>query len=332
MSKDPQCRKFQLTINNPIEKGATHESIKNALQKLKSIVYYCLADEVGENNTPHTHIYFCCSSPVRFTTVKNLFDTAHIEAARGYSLDNRDYVSKEGKWADDIKHGTKVEGTFEEWGEMPAERQSGFSTYSELLERIKDGATNMELLEEFPQQFRAIRDIDYIRQTIKADEHRNKWRELAVTYIWGPTGFGKTRSIMEIYGYSNVYRVTDYKHPFDGYSGQETLILDEFDSQIKITDLNNYLDGYPLSLPCRYTNKQACFTNIYIISNIDITHQYKDIQHNAPKQYAALIRRIHKVIEYTGIGEFKSYDTIEYFHDSLDFSDCDGVPEPKNDK
>lgn len=56
---------------------------------------------------------------MRFSTVKNLFDTAHIEAAHGSSQENRNYVSKEGKWANDIKHGTKIDGTFEEFGEIP---------------------------------------------------------------------------------------------------------------------------------------------------------------------------------------------------------------------
>lgn len=38
-----------------------------------------------------------------------------------------------------------------------------------------------------------------------------------VTYISGPTGVGKTRSVREGCGYANCYSVSDYKHPFDGY-------------------------------------------------------------------------------------------------------------------
>ena len=54
---------------------------------------------------------------------------------------------------------------------------------------------------------------------------------------------------MEQYSYSGVYRVTDYAHPFDSYQGEDVLLLDEYNSNFKIRDLLNYLDGYPLTLP-----------------------------------------------------------------------------------
>lgn len=42
-----------------------------------------------------------------------------------------------------------------------------------------------------------------------------QWQTLQVTYIFGDSGVGKTRSVMEAYGYDQVYWITDYKHPFD---------------------------------------------------------------------------------------------------------------------
>lgn len=32
----------------------------------------------------------------------------------------------------------------------------------------------------------------------------------------------------------------------------------------------NILDGYPLELPCRYANKQACYTEVYLVSNLPL--------------------------------------------------------------
>lgn len=142
--------------------------------------------------------------------------------------------------------------------------------------------------------------------------YRNTFRKLKTTYIWGPTGVGKTRSVMEQYSYSGVYRVTDYIHPFDSYAGEEVLLLDEYGSNFKIRDLLNYLDGYPLNLPCRYTNRVACYNAVYIISNLCLSKQYTDIQFDSPATFAALLRRIHTVIQYTGPGQFVEYDTAEY--------------------
>lgn len=46
---------------------------------------------------------------------------------------------------------------------------------------------------------------------------------------------------MEKYNYTGVYRVTDYAHTFDSYTGEYVLLLDEYASNFKIRDLLNYL-------------------------------------------------------------------------------------------
>ena len=57
--KDSQSRKWQLTINNPVEKGFTHEKLNSILASMSSVIYYCMADETGENQTYHTHVFLC---------------------------------------------------------------------------------------------------------------------------------------------------------------------------------------------------------------------------------------------------------------------------------
>ena len=48
MAKEPACRKWQITINNPMKHGLPHEQIKDNLSTLKSIEYWCMCDEIGE--------------------------------------------------------------------------------------------------------------------------------------------------------------------------------------------------------------------------------------------------------------------------------------------
>ena len=67
-----------------------------------------------------------------------------------------------------------------------------------------------------------------------------------------------------------------------------------------------------LTLPARYSNRVACYTKVYIISNICLSKQYTDIQWDFPETFAALLRRINKVIHYTGPGEFHEFETKEY--------------------
>ena len=301
-----------MTINNPGEDWS-HEKIREALGSLK-LKYWCMADEVGlEEKTPHTHIFFAVtSSAIRFSTVKKLFPTAHIDPANGSSEQNKAYVQKSGKWADDAKGETSVPDTFEEWGELPIELPGMRNDLAVLYQHIKDGLTNYEIMEINPDHILNLEKIDRARQVIKEQEYRETFRQLETVYIWGKTGTGKTRGVMEKHGYSSVYRVTDYSHPFDSYTGEDVLLLDEYGSNFKIRDLLIYLDGYPLTLPCRYTNRVACYTKVYIISNLCLSKQYVDIQASSPETFRALLRRIHKVICYTGANQFSEYATDEY--------------------
>lgn len=327
MMAERQGRKWQITINNPADKGTTHEGIKQTLSAIRSVVYYCLADEIGlEQGTPHTHIFIAAKSGIRFSTVKKLFPEAHIEQAHGTSEENKAYIEKSGKWADDPKKDTSIEGTFEEWGEMPVERQGARTDLAMLYELVKDGKSNFEILEEYPDFMLRISDIEKTRQIIRAEEYRTTFRNLEVTYIWGATGTGKTRSVMEQYGYENVFRVTDYAHPFDQYAGQDILLCDEFHSQYKASEILDLMDGYPLELPCRYANKVACFTKVFLISNIDLAAQYPNIQYDSPAVWEAILRRIHKVVKFFKDGHTAEYSTHDYFHGLVEIEDEGNLP------
>lgn len=107
---------------------------------------------------------------------------------------------------------------------------------------------------------------------------------------------------MDQYGYSNVYRVTDYSHPFDGYKGQDVILFEEFRSSISVGNMLEYIEGYPVELPCRYVNKIACYTKVYICSNIPLRKQYPNLQIDENVSYNAFLRRInyvHKFMEYS---------------------------------
>lgn len=134
-------------------------------------------------------------------------------------------------------------------------------------------------------------------------EIAKSWRDLTITYIYGDSGTGKTRYVMEKHGYENVYRVTSYdRGAFDGYKGQKVICFEEFRSGFTITDMLNFLDGYPVDLPARYGNKPALYTEVYIISNESLAGQYKNLQQDNPKSYQAFLRRIHNVYRFDKLG------------------------------
>ena len=106
MPRKQSSRKFQLTINNPTEHGYDHERIKSILSEFPGVLYWCMCDEVGEQGTPHTHVYAVFKNCGMFDTMHKQFYGVHIEQANGSNRENRDYVRTEGKWLEDAKHET----------------------------------------------------------------------------------------------------------------------------------------------------------------------------------------------------------------------------------
>lgn len=317
--RDTKSRKWLLTVNNPEKYGYDHDFLKSTLQKLKGVTYWCMSDEVGFEGTYHTHIFVYAPAGLRASTLHKKLEKCHRDLAKGTCLQNRDYVFKEGKWKDSEKETTNLKETHEEYGECPVEHQGKRNDIDDLYVMIKDGMTTYEILDSNPQYIMQIDKIDKVRQTIKEEEFKNTWRNLEVNYIWGKTGTGKTRHVMEKYGYSNVYRVTDYLHPFDAYKGQDVIVFEEFRSSLYLDDMLKYLDGYPVEFPARYNNKVACFTKVYIITNIDLREQYPNVQKNEPMSWQAFLRRIHTVKVFTG-SETVEMPTETYLKEEFRFT------------
>ena len=93
---------------------------------------------------------------------------------------------------------------------------------------VEEGAGNAEILRAYPSAMNHLPRIDQARQTFLAERYRKTFRELSVTYIWGRTGVGKTRSVMEEYGYENVYRVTNYRIPLTATTVSQSFCLTNF--------------------------------------------------------------------------------------------------------
>lgn len=297
MPRTSASRKYQLTINNPADHGLDHEAIKETLAALTGCIYWCMCDEVGEQGTPHTHLYVAFQNAKEFQTIHRRFYGAHIEAARGTHQENRDYIRKEGKYQDTEKADTNLPDTFEESGQLPAESDRRMKQSEAILAMIEAGASNAEILRAYPSAMNHLPRIEQARQTLLEEKYRDAFRGLQVTYIWGKTGVGKTRGIMERYGYRNVYRVTNYKNPFDGYKGEPVILFDEFRSSLPLEDMLKYMEGYPLNLPARFSDRAACFEAVYVVSNIPMEKQYPQVQLEEPETWAAFLRRFERIYE-----------------------------------
>lgn len=316
INKDVQRNSYLLTINNPKEKGYDHSAIKETLiVKFTTLNFFAMADEIGESGTYHTHVYVAFSSRVRWSTVKKAFPEAHIDIAHGTPEENLNYIRKTGKWENTDKAETRVEGTYEEWGTFPTQKGRNMDM-QELYEMVKEGYTNAEILEINHDYILQIDKLDKLRGEILKEKFKSTRRlDLKVTYIYGATGAGKTRQILDEHGDPNVYRVTDYRHGFDHYACQPVIAFEEYRSQLPIADMLNYCDIYPIELPSRYSNKVACYSKVYIVSNWALEQQYENVQREYPGTWKAFCRRIHEVVVYNEDKTVTRYNSVEeYLH------------------
>ena len=313
-ANNSQSRKWNIVINNPNDHGFTIDVIIELLY-LFNPDYFCLAAEISSTGTYHIHIFLYSSSPIRFGTVKKRFPTAHIEPAKGSCQENRDYIRKEGKWAGTKKAETRVEGTFQEFGTMPNASDEKSPKMAQLIRYVKDGLTNLEIIGIDPSYAFKTKEIDLLRQQLLEDRYTKENRKVTVHYIYGDSGTGKTRSIYEKHPAADICRITNYPAKgnvqFDAYKGQPVLVFEEFHSQIPIAAMLNFLDIYPVMLPARYYDRVACYTTVYITSNIPLEQQYPEIQKCKLETWNAFLRRIHTVTEYRKGGFIRE---VKYEH------------------
>ena len=114
-------------------------------------------------------------------------------------------------------------------------------------------------------------------------------RNIALAKVyWGPTGTGKTHRSWQEAGEQAFIKSSSNKW-WDGYQGQENVIIDEFDGQIGITHLLRWLDKYPCSVEVKGGTIPLRATNFWITSNKPLEQWYPD----APlAQVDALRRRV----------------------------------------
>lgn len=298
---DKQARAFNLTLNNPSKHGFNRDNFRKCIMKFKP-VYFCISEEIGlKEKTPHYHCYFKCNSPVRFSTIKKRIKSVHIEKALGSAIDNRNYLSKSGKWADTDKSETLID--FEEWGDIPLTvLEKRKSEKAQLLQAIKDGKSNLEIIEENENLMFHLKDIENIRNEYLREKYSTEFRDVDTTFIFGATGTYKTSYVYSKYDAKDIFRIYNYQNLnslWDGYTNQSCILFDEYKGQIPIELILILTDKFPiLNLSARYNNKIAMYKHIYFCSNANFKDIYIHEREFHPKTYQSWLRRIHNIYEF----------------------------------
>jgi len=106
---------------------------------------------------------------------------------------------------------------------------------------------------------------------------------------WGVTGAGKSHHVFAELNDKKFYVKSPTTKWWDGYKGEDFVIIDEFRGDIGVSHLLKWLDKYPCTVEIKGGQVPLKATKFYIMSNMDPRDWYKDIDQGTRD---ALIRRL----------------------------------------
>lgn len=252
------AKSWVFTLNN------WTESQYNAILDMKK-TYLVVGQEVGDSGTPHLQGYIVFARAYRLSQLTKLLPKAHWEIAK--CADAGNYCMKENYIIQDFRK--KKVGDLNIVCKLPT----------------------LEILETNPMVYiRYHSGIEKMQQLLQ--EPRNFKPE--VTWIYGPTGTGKTRSVVE--KEPDLWISGEDLKFWNGYENQEAVLFDDFRADFcKFHTLLRILDRYPYSVNVKGGHRKFNSKRIYITSCYHPSEVY-----NTREDIEQLLRRIDVVTTVTG--------------------------------
>lgn len=241
-----------------------------------NVVYLRGQSEIGTGGYKHWQLLAIYRKKVRLATLKTDFGpTVHAEPSRSNAADA--YV-----WKDD----TAVAGTRFELGRRAMRRNSP-TDWALVRKSAQDG------------DFDNVPDDILVRyygnlQRICKDNLRPIGQERTCSVYWGSTGIGKTRRAFDEAGSDCYFKMPTTKW-WDGYRGQEHVIIDEFRGLIDVSHLLRWLDRYPVQVEIKGGSVPLCAKRFWITSNISPDTWYPLLDNDT---FGALKRRLGEITHF----------------------------------
>lgn len=241
-------------------------------------------------NKIHWQGYIECNKAIDMKKLKELlgYNQIHLERRIGTQDQAIKYVSK---------NETKIGPTYE-YGNK--KEQGKRNDITNALTMLQNGNSINQIIDEIPNMLRYDKHLErYIQRSVEPRDF-----ETEVTVLIGEPGSGKTRHVID-----NEKDLWIMPEPssgttwFDGYIGQEAVLIDDFAGNIRYNFLLQLTDRYPMRVNVKGGYVQWRPKRIYITSNYEIESWYQ-------QDCAALKRRITKVHK---LGTEVGGNTFAYF-------------------
>lgn len=285
-----QAKHWIFTLNNPVLSPA---DVLRILAEHCSYAVFQL--ELSSSGTPHYQGYGAFKKPQRRTAVSKLLSRASWQVCRSPMIQIA-YCQKED---------TRTDGPWSH-GIAPKNTQGHRSDIDRLVLEAKAQPIFEDLARSFPSF--ALRYKSGLRFIHELYAHPRQVPAV-VNLILGPPGTGKTEYLQGRFPKA-------YKHPhgskwFTTYSGQDTIIMDEFEGSFPLNNLLQLWDPLPAIQETKGGHVNVNAATFWLTANMHPASWYC-WQSRMPK-YAALVRRISNLYTMNS-----SYELVALPHSVLD--------------
>jgi len=249
------------------------------LKEQKCIKYFISGEEKAPTTGKiHYQTYMELNKGMSFKKIKELLgdEKAWIMKSRGNATQNKDYCRKDGK----------VVLQFGKPG-----KQGKRNDLVAFRKHFQDGGTKKRAIEgDFLTQ---VAKYPRLANTLEAMYEPKRDFSTELHIYWGPTRTGKTtRAFAEAKELGSVYFKPRGTKWWDGYEGQDSVILEDFRGETSLAEMLVLCDRTPLRVQTKGGHRQFRSKRIYITSNTPPREWFNHEQKGYKESMAALAERV----------------------------------------
>lgn len=221
-TSEPKFRNWCFTSFNELEPNYDEKSMK----------YLAFGSEICPSTQKHHWQGFVCfKNPRGLKGIKKILGNIHLEPIKGTLKQNEKYCSKAGEYTT--------------YGILPSQGER--KDLIKIKDEIMEGKQVKDIILEDPYLYHQYgRTLEKVEDLMLRKQCR---KEITEGYwYWGETGVGKSHKAFENYDPETHYNLPNDNGWWDGYCGQETIIINDFRGEIPYNQLLTIVDKWPYNV------------------------------------------------------------------------------------